>query len=120
VLIKKILVFFGQILSGSFFIEFDTHARFIPDLYEPVFDNRFWKTFDYIIPPFGSANRIFKGDVILGQGCGYLNECSKTYKTVAGTVRSYKNAVQVGIFSYPFKFCYASYRWRIPLYFKSL
>ena len=42
-----------------------THAWFVPDLYEPIFDDWVWKPFDYIVPPFGSTNRILKGDVIL-------------------------------------------------------
>ena len=88
----------------------------VPDIDEPFIDDRIREPFDNPIPPIGLPIRVLESDVVLRQcGC-HVNMRGKADQPVEDPVRSYGDAVDIGIFRDPFEFGNASHILRVGTY----
>ena len=69
---QEILIAFRKVLAGSLHVKINPQPWLIPHGYRAFLDNRIGQPLDDLVPPLGSPHRIFKGNIILGQGCAHL------------------------------------------------
>src|SRR5579863_1343612 len=85
-------------------VEFDPHSRAVPNVDEPVLDNRVGQPVDDVVPPGRVTNRVLESDVICGQRCTNLDEGGQAEEAVARTVGRHEHPVEVGVLGDPFQF----------------